>query len=674
MRKFPKLFAAACVSAAVFGAFAEKPDAEYYYPAGIQAGTTRRIVVGGQFLDGVIGGWVTGGGVEITRVVAMPNPPRALGKTQRPWLVDFLTDLESGKKEHHELPPEALTDTTDWVVCQWWTFMDLLDPLERSMIWCDMIKIFPARQYSPAISRVLIIDVTAAPDAKPGRRDIILYDENDVTVPHSFFVSAAPRVREPRYRPDFILKKFPVDDNVPKLEVPCVIDGQVFPGETDAFTLKLQKGQRILFTVTARELLPFLGDAVPGFFNPVIQLFDPNNNEIGCADDFFYLPDPVMICEIPDDGEYRLEIHDNLYRGRQDFVYIINCTPVDSLKPVFTPQERAFECFPASADQEVPKEDDHTVVRSGVLGCPGRVVRHYFTVSQPYSRYRLELFARRSGSPLDGVLKLYGPIGDLPVTAAPLLATWDESPAKLYDVKNVGSDEQPIIKTNMLYVGSVIQAERDPMGQYLFEKPGRYCVTVSDIANQGGEDYAYTLAIMPEEPSFEVYGASSSYLLNDQYETTLQLRVLRYNGFHGPIVLDDSEDIAADSYEIDDIKGTAGLAFKKKDWKGVKCIQLTASARLPNGKKKTVRITPTDPAEQAFAYSHLVPQRGFFFCVAEGDKSEDVEERTPNAKAAGGAAATDEAKREKRKMRKQKRGADHANGQACSNCHQNKRR
>ena len=59
-------FLAACAAASF--AFGNKPDAEYYYPAGIQAGTTRRIVVGGQNLDGVEGGWVTGGGVKITSV------------------------------------------------------------------------------------------------------------------------------------------------------------------------------------------------------------------------------------------------------------------------------------------------------------------------------------------------------------------------------------------------------------------------------------------------------------------------------------------------------------------------------------------------------------------------------------------------------------------------------
>ena len=143
-----------------------------------------------------------------------------------------------------------------------------------------------------------------------------------------------------------------------------------------------------------------------------------------------------------------------------------------------------------------------------------------------------------------------------------------------------------------------------------------------------------------------MYGTASSYLMSpDSYDAQLKLRVLRLNGFKGPVRLEDTEDIVADGYEVDDIKGEAGLTMRKKDWRGIKCIQLMASAIMPNGKKKTVRVTPTDAAEQAFAYTHLVPQPGFFFCVPP--------EKGPEIVHAG----------------ERKRGSDHANGQACSKCH-----
>ena len=628
------------------------PYAVYFYPCGIQAGTTRRIVVGGQGLWAVKGGWITGDGVEIVRVTPVPGFPRARGKGQQQWMEQWFYEVLDGTRKHHELPPEATQEDTHWHENPWWYNMDKCDALELSMIGRDMFVPKNDLQASPSLANLLILDVQAAAGAPAGRREIIVYDDSGVSAPYSFFVTTEQHQQEPLYQSPYeIRKKGPA--KLEPMAPPVIFDGQIFPGEVDTYQLSLKKGMNLTCAVTGRELLPFLGDAVPGFFNPIIHLFDPEGNEVACADDFFYLPDPVLMYAVPADGIYRLEIHDNLYRGRSDFVYAITCTVADSERPLYTPQERAFACFPPPAAQEVPKEDGRTVVRNGVLDCPGRVVRHYFTIERPYSRYRMELFARRQGSPLDGVLKLYGPVGSLPIAAAPLLATWDDSPAKLYDVRNLGSEEQPIIKTNMLYTGSILQVERDPVGQYTFEQPGRYCVTVSDLSGAGGEDYTYTLAISPVEPTFEVYGTASSYLMSpDSYEARLKLRVLRLNGFKGPVTLDDTEDVIADSYEIDDIKGDAGLTMRKKDWRGVKCIQLTASARLPNGKKKTVRVTPTDAAEQAFAYTHLVPQPGFFFCVPP--------EKGPEVVVSAGQSL--------------KKGADHSNGQACSKCHNDGRK
>ena len=49
----------------------------------------------------------------------------------------------------------------------------------------------------------------------------------------------------------------------------------------------------------------------------------PNGEELAFDDDFRFHPDPVLHCEIPEDGRYVVEIRDALYRGREDFVYRI---------------------------------------------------------------------------------------------------------------------------------------------------------------------------------------------------------------------------------------------------------------------------------------------------------------------------------------------------------------
>ena len=62
------------MSILVFGAIGAwaAPQAAYYYPCGVQAGTTNRIVVGGQGLWGLSGGWVSGEGVEVVSLVKVP--------------------------------------------------------------------------------------------------------------------------------------------------------------------------------------------------------------------------------------------------------------------------------------------------------------------------------------------------------------------------------------------------------------------------------------------------------------------------------------------------------------------------------------------------------------------------------------------------------------------------
>ncbi|MCY2926456.1 MAG: peptidase, partial [Planctomycetota bacterium] len=105
------------------------------------------------------------------------------------------------------------------------------------------------------------------------------------------------------------------------LTLPVVINGQIMPGDIDRFKFSARKGQRLLISAAARELIPYISDAVPGWFQAVITLYDPAGKELAYADHYGFQADPVLLCEIPADGEYVVEIRDSLYRGREDFVY-----------------------------------------------------------------------------------------------------------------------------------------------------------------------------------------------------------------------------------------------------------------------------------------------------------------------------------------------------------------
>ena len=67
--------------------------------------------------------------------------------------------------------------------------------------------------------------------------------------------------------------------------------------------------------------MPYLADAVPGWFQATVALFDSAGKEVAYADDYRFQPDPVLHYTIPADGDYIVEIKDAIFRGREDFVY-----------------------------------------------------------------------------------------------------------------------------------------------------------------------------------------------------------------------------------------------------------------------------------------------------------------------------------------------------------------
>ena len=616
-----------CVAAA-----SAVPKPGYYHPSSVQVGTTTRVVMGGDVVGGVQGAWVTGDGVTVKRIVPVPGFPRAAGKTERPFVHDWLYDLLENKltssNRHRELPPEALDKETDWQECDWWFFLDDLADLELQMVARDLNTPERYPQDTPALNHLLILDVEVAPDAKPGRRDIFLWDGGSASAPHPFYITKERHYVEPFFVYPARHNRIPLPQklHIPPKDIkpeplPIHYDGQIWPGETDEYILRLEEGQQLVCSVIARELFPYLGDAVPGFFNPVLRLYDSRGKEVAFADDFYYLPDPVLTFKVPEDGFYNLKIHDNLFRGGPNFAYTIFCRDVKTDRPVYSPKERAFECYPQPASFIPPKASSNLIVRTGTIDMPGRVDRHFFTIKEP-GTWHFELYARRDGSPLDGVVSLYGPMGNLPLSVAPLLETWDDNPGRLYIEKNVGSDDQPIIKKFMLYEGCIPQAECDPSGTFTFREPGRYCVTVADQPGLGGEHFDYTLCISPAEPSFEVFALQSTCVVRGDH-ATFQACVLRKDGFEGDIAFNSTDDYeVSGGFSGKELETSVSISFKKS-WKGVKSFDLTASGDLPNGKTLTVRVTPTDPGEQAFAYSHLLPAHAFYF----GRPGESVREK-----------------------------------------------
>ena len=128
-----------------------------------------------------------------------------------------------------------------------------------------------------------------------------------------------------------------------RITLPCTLNGQIASGEVNRYRFEARKGQRLVISTQARQLIPYIADAVPGWFQPVLALYDANGKEVAYDDDYRFKPDPVILYEVPKDGEYVLAIYDAIYRGREDFVYRITIGELPFVTSIFPLGGRAGE-------------------------------------------------------------------------------------------------------------------------------------------------------------------------------------------------------------------------------------------------------------------------------------------------------------------------------------------
>ena len=550
------------------------PYVGYIYPCGIQAGATNRLIVGGQGLGGVKDAVVSGEGVEVLSIEMVPRFPPAPGPQFR-YLAKWLDGIARGDRAAPPLPTNPKAHVDEWRSNKWWRVLGELDEQKLSIVE-RALYIRPNRlQSSPSLNQSMLVTVAVAPDAKPGVREFRVLGPNGMSAPRPFIVTAAPREAEALWAP----KHRPRPPAPAVTNLPCVLDGQIMPGQTDTWTLHLQKGRTVTLRTVARELQPYIGDAVPGFFNPALRIVDTNGAEVAFADDNFYHPDPVLVFTPPADGDYKLEVHDLLYRGRADFVYAI--TVEAGAHPV---DPRRVSLWPNPVPQ--PPPDVPCTTFTGVVDRPGAPSDHVFEVKEP-GEYVFDVLARRIGSPLDARLSVLGPGEGKPL-------------AEFTDT------------TNLVFRGSLIQGECDPVGTCRLAA-GTYRLRVEDEAGKGGPEWSYTLRVHRPAPSFEVWTAKSSFAFRARSSSSqMKVFVVRSGGFDGPVMLDETPDFRFTPAVIP--AGTnmlkVALISKQRRPQPVQELQFSASAQI-NGKTQTVRIQPADEYNQAFAWDHLLPSHAF---------------------------------------------------------------
>ena len=549
----------------------------YLYPAGGKAGEEVEILVGGQGLGGAKQVIVTGEGVKTLHCEVVRNTPHPSG-SQRRYLNTWVRRIVNGDRSFLRLPTGE-NSTVDWRYHPWYSKLNETTPLQFELVTNFLYVPRNSLQMSPSIGQNVIVKVKIDRKARPGRRELRLTNGNWVSNPVPFYINQVPEFKEPRYQPPFVKVE------TGSFAYPCVLNGQIMPGETDKFYFDGKKGDVLYFDLKGRSLLPFVGDGVPGHFQAVLEIRDAENKQLAFADDRYFHPDPVLKFKVPADGKYTLLVRDALHRGRNDFVYRIEIDKNPRPYPIFAPPR--FAVTPIKLAKNAKQILTTPAVIHGVIDKPGEKHTYCFK-AKAGEKIVVDSWARRLNSPIDGLLEIYDPDNKRILVCD--------------DVKRQK-------------IGNIMQ-HTDPTLIFTAAKSGIYKAVFCDNAGAGGKDYQYYLRIDNPRPDFRIYGYPAA--LEAAGRGTLGIIVERLDGFNGPVTLKmHSKEGFRLCGETTVPAGVSEATFTV-DSSSVRNGKLTTAVIHGSADGITRRVIPGTLAMQAFAYNHLIPCEGDFLISRYG--------------------------------------------------------
>jgi hypothetical protein len=638
------LAAALALAPAAWAQF--NPKIAYVYPAGGRQGTTFEVIVAGQFIQGVTNVFISGSGARASLVEF--NQP--MNNRDFQLALDKIKEMNERRQASYRRRwnPSASNSSTNAV----WT---AADDREMERIRAQIRKNPPNfnNRISAALAQVATVRVTLAPDAPPGEREIRLGVPQGVTNPLVFCVSKIQEFNEteefksfdPRF-PFLGQQRFsqPSGPKPPdqRITLPAVVNGRLMPGDVDRFRFAATKGQRLVVIASARQLIPYISDAVPGWFQATLALYDAKGKEVAYDDDFRFNPDPVLFYQIPADGDYTVEIKDSIFRGREDFVYRITLGELPFVTSIFplggpagaetivekkgvnlregamtvdnrnrtpgiyllsamvaNPVPFAVDSVPECMEKEPNNDKPHTqrvtppVIVNGRIDEPDDtdVFRFEGKVGEEFVA---EIMARRLNSPLDSVLKL------------------TDADGKAIAFNDDHTDKGAGLTTH----------HADSYLRVTLPKNGEYFLHLNDTQQHGGPEYAYRLRLGPPQPDFELRVVPSSINTRVAATTPFSVYALRKDGFDGDIALSLRD--APEGFKLSGACLPAGqdkvrltLTVPATPPKEPLPITLEGRANI-NDHERVHRAVPAEDMMQAFEYRHLVPAKELKVAVAGG--------------------------------------------------------
>ena len=600
------------------------PRIGYVFPSGMQRGTTGEILIGGQYLEGAKDLLVSGSGVTVSFV----KYDRPLSQKRLNELRDYIQEARKKAQEAKEPPPSLKRfDRAEGMALV----------LKEAGATDDEIKNFnlqrkqrndPKRQPNQQISETVTLKVEVAGDAPTGPREARILSLAGISNPLPFCISNLPELQ--KY--EAVGKTV---ETAMQASLPTVLNGQILPGEVDHYAFQAKRGAHVVIAVQGRDLIPYLADAVPGWFQPVVALYDAKGKEVAYANDYRFSPDPVLCYEVPENGAYLLEIRDALYRGREDFIYRVTVGEVPFITGIFPlggrkgsatavdvtgwnlPRTRAIVKVPESTGvhrlaelsngyitgdvafssdslREISeKEPNNDPKQAQQVSLPVIINGHIDSASDvdvfsfscnAGEKVVAEVLARRLNSPLDSWLKITDETG----------------------MQVAFNDDQDDKGSGLL------THQADSYIAFTAQAGGRYYLTLGDAQRKGGPEYDYRLRISAPQPDFALRLVPSGLSARPGASIPVTVYALRKDGFAGDITFDLKD--APSGFVLhggyipagqDKIRATVTFPPQITDGKPV--VLAVEGHATVEGREIVHPVVPADDMLQAFIYHHLVP-------------------------------------------------------------------
>ena len=631
-----------------------RPYIGFVYPAGGQQATTFQVKLGGQGLEDINQVWVSGPGIS-ARVVEYN---RVLGNQELTLLGEQLREL---KRATSNLASAMMSSGTPMMMDN--AMMSSSSQPESKGATGTDTNTGPAqlvarlekrigesvnRPASAALASIVYAEVTIAPDAPPGQRELRVGTLRGVSNPLVFFVGQFPEVaRKPMTtcplqvlgKEEQALRKRPISEVEDRLTVPCTANGQIASGEQNRYRFAARKGQRLVITTQARQLIPFIADAVPGWFQPVLVLYDAQGKEVAYDDDYRFRPDPTILYQVPQDGDYVLAIYDAIYRGREDFVYRLSIAESPFITSLFPLGGRtnttvalqlngwnlASNKLSAPATDADPGVDSIHATNAGLLSNPMPFARD--TLPESLEKEPNDTLARAQKVKLPVILngRIERP-GDWDLFQ--FTAKSNDTLVAEVSARRLDSPLDSIVKLTD-HTGKVLAFNDDcedlaaganthDADSYLLARlpaDGTYYIHLGDTARHAGPEYGYRLRLSAPQPDFALRIVPSSASLRSKGSGTVNVHLIRKDGFTGPIKLSLKDPPAGFSSSTISLSGTQTVARLnlKTDLVATKepvNLTVVGTAKILD-RDVTHEAVPAEDRMQAFLWRHMVPASEF---------------------------------------------------------------